>query len=390
MAMLPHYPNTHHLITNFMSKKLFAVAALATLGLVACTGSKGDQPQPVVITGSVPADANLDGTLVYLYKATADGRETLDSVEIKGGKFAFDTIATPDPLAIAELRIGRKYRTPLVLEGGNVFADMEAVAAVGTPLNDSLSAFLTEGDSLMQDFYTRIEAASQDSTANVDSIGLAMYNQFLADNAKRLEAYVAKHKDNILGLRALSQLLDEGETTPDNVARWKSLVAPALLESPGIQQTLKRVDNLVATAPGMAFRDFAGVDDEGKPNKLSDFVGKGNYVLADFWASWCGPCRRAIPELMEINKEYGPKGLKIVGIAVWDKMDDHLAAMKELKITWPQIFSEKEATDLYGVRGVPQIMLFGPDGKIVARDLHGLKAIKEALEAELAKTGGKL
>lgn len=373
-----------------MSKKLFAVAALATLGLVACTGSKGDQPQPVVITGSVPADANLDGTLVYLYKATADGRETLDSVEIKGGKFTFDTIATPDPLAIAELRIGRKYRTPLVLEGGNVFADMEAVAAVGTPLNDSLSAFLTEGDSLMQDFYTRIEAASQDSTANVDSIGLAMYNQFLADNAKRLEAYVAKHKDNILGLRALSQLLDEGETTPDNVARWKSLVAPALLESPGIQQTLKRVDNLVATAPGMAFRDFAGVDDEGKPNKLSDFVGKGNYVLADFWASWCGPCRRAIPELMEINKEYGPKGLKIVGIAVWDKMDDHLAAMKELKITWPQIFSEKEATDLYGVRGVPQIMLFGPDGKIVARDLHGFKAIKEALEAELAKTGGKL
>ena len=109
----------------------------------------------------------------------------------------------------------------------------------------------------------------------------------------------------------------------------------------------------------------------------------------DFWASWCGPCRREIGHLKEVRDAYSDKGLVILGAAVWDEMEDHLKAMKDLEITWPQIVNKNEATELYGIQGIPQIILFDPEGKIVARDLRG-KAIDNKLNEILSKTEGKL
>ena len=136
----------------------------------------------------------------------------------------------------------------------------------------------------------------------------------------------------------------------------------------------------------MPYTNFNGTDINGKPSQLSDYVGKGNYVLVDFWASWCGPCRGEIPYLKQLYQKYNGKGFTILGIYVWDNAENMKTALKEEKISWPQLFdSEKTATQIYGVDGIPQIILFGPDGTILKRNLRGenmLRIVSEYVESK--------
>ena len=377
---------------------LFALATTVALPAVAQRKrpAKGKVAKVVIaqpkagnyrIDGMAPADAN--GQWVYLYKPSGQGAS--DSVQIANGRFTLERAVAEDGL-IAHLVIPRSYNLSFIPEEGIIKADLAASGATGTPLNDEHTQKSKYRKGLIEEARAKLKSIRADK--NLDDKAKEEAQEKVSDELyakiKPLaEADLKEHPNDAIGLIALQNLLGMEDV---NVAKAEALLQQAgdrLRAEESITKMVARLRRVEATQAGAQFVDFEGVDDANKAVRLSDYVGKGHYVLVDFWASWCGPCRREIAHLKKVRDAYTDKGLVILGTVVWDEMEDHLKAMKELEITWPQIFNKTEATELYGISGIPQIILFDPAGKIVARDLRG-EEINKLLDKALQDNGGKL
>ncbi len=377
---------------------LFALATTVALPAVAQRKrpAKGKVTKVVItqpkagnyrIDGMAPADAN--GQWVYLYKPSGQGAS--DSVQIANGRFTLERAVAEDGL-IAHLVIPRSYNLSFIPEEGIIKADLAAIAATGTALNDLHAQKAKTREALETETRGRLKAIRTDKNLDDKAKEEAqekIVNEFYGKIKPLAEADLKEHSNDAIGLIALQTLLGMEDV---NVAKAEALLQQAgdrLRAEESITKMVARLRRVEATQAGAQFVDFEGVDDANKAVRLSDYVGKGHYVLVDFWASWCGPCRREIGHLKKVRDAYTDKGLVILGTVVWDEMEDHLKAMKELEITWPQIFNKTEATELYGISGIPQIILFDPAGKIVARDLRG-EEINKLLDKALQDNGGKL
>jgi len=130
----------------------------------------------------------------------------------------------------------------------------------------------------------------------------------------------------------------------------------------------------VGTNIGQQFPDITLRTPEGKLIAISDYAGKGKYVLLDFWAAWCGPCRRANPHVVELYKRYKNKGFEIVGISLDQNKDAWIQAIKDDRITWPQMSDlggwQNAAAQLYSVHSIPYTVLLDKNGKIIAKELY--------------------
>ena len=377
---------------------LFALATTVALPAVAQRKrpAKGKVTKVVItqpkagnyrIDGIAPADAN--GQWVYLYKPSGQGAS--DSVQIANGRFTLERAVAEDGL-IAHLVIPRSYNLSFIPEEGIIKADLAASGATGTPLNDEHTQKSKYRKGLIEEARAKLKSIRADKDLDDKAKEEAqekVSDELYAKIKPLAEADLKEHPNDAIGLIALQNLLGMEDV---NVAKAEALLQQAgdrLRAEESITKMVTRLRRVEATQAGAQFVDFEGVDDANKAVRLSDYVGKGHYVLVDFWASWCGPCRREIAHLKKVRDAYTDKGLVILGTVVWDEMEDHLKAMKELEITWPQIFNKTEATELYGIAGIPQIILFDPAGKIVARDLRG-EEINKLLDKALQDNGGKL
>lgn len=140
-------------------------------------------------------------------------------------------------------------------------------------------------------------------------------------------------------------------------------------------KTISRVDSVKMSVPGAMFFDCELQTPEGKTIRISDYCGKSKYVLLEFWASWCGPCRADIPHLKEAYKCYHPQGFEILSISMDDRKAAWLAAVKREGMDWPQGSTLKAFNDdlskVYNFNGIPFCILVGPDGKILERNWRG-------------------
>lgn len=212
---------------------------------------------------------------------------------------------------------------------------------------------------------TRTEEERAAAKATVDSLQqllTAYQKKFITDHvpsalsdmllAYTMQSYTEEELDDVLKLF--------GEKQPQ-YPNYKAIMAERKAQK--------------ATAIGQKFTDLAMPSSDDKQMTVSQFVGKSQLVLVDFWASWCGPCRAEMPYVLKAYEQYHPKGFEIVGVSLDENHDSWLKAIEQLKLPWPQMSDLKgwdsEACTKYNVRSIPANVLLDRNGIIVAKDLRG-------------------
>jgi thiol-disulfide isomerase/thioredoxin len=203
--------------------------------------------------------------------------------------------------------------------------------------------------------------------------------------ADAVKKFYEQDKNSILGIVEL--MLLQGLTPEEEFVSLYERGGDIVKNFPPFIKIFEAKANTKNTKVGAKYVDLRGINpsDTSQTIRLSDFVGKDKYVLLDFWASWCGPCRKAMPEIKSLNDKYSNKGLEVIGIVVSDKIKDHLQAAKDLKVTWTQIFdNKKEFVPLYGIEGIPTLILLDKDGTILVRT-HEKNEIIDKIQSLLGK-----
>ena len=281
-----------------------------------------------------------DGTQVWLIDAGA--KDTLAVTTVQDGRFSFEGTVNEPFYAY----VGRdKQRVHVILEPGTVTVDIDERTAAGTPMEDSYMAFHRQ-------FYGYRRDQREEKAALADSVVLA-------------------NRDNLVGALALEDLAHV------DTSRFLALHAQVSDEARDfylVQSAYEAIRIQNRTAPGQPFTDYTitGGNPDGSDVKLSDYVGRGKYILLDHWASWCGPCKAEMPYIKKTWEAFHGDKFDVVSIAVSDKREDTERALSQLDMPWSQILdAQRIPLELYGVNAIPHLILFAPDGTILYRGLRG-------------------
>jgi peroxiredoxin len=380
---------------------------LLILGLILIQASAFAQTGSYTIKGKI----GKVGKPAVVIISNASTRTPLDTIEMKGGNFQFKGSA--DEPFRASLLLFHKglpaagVTTPagqppldretfaFVIEPGNLKItskdSLKNAVVSGSKLNDenqALQLAMKSLDDLRGQIQQLIRNSTQEEqkTAEFEAKYEKLYDQYSGMQKKIQMDFIKAHPDSWLCLDLIRQA---GGYQPD-VKEIEPLFN-GLSERVRNTKTGKEfADNLVKlhkTAIGEIAPDFTQNDPDGKPVKLSDFRGK--YLLIDFWASWCGPCRQENPNVVKTYNEFKDKNFTILGVSLdrENGRDAWLKAIEKDQLTWNHVSDLKywnnEVSKLYMVRAIPDNFLIGPDGKIIARGLRG-EALREKL-AELLK-----
>ncbi len=363
--------------------------------LVVATGFS-QSAQKFTITGRLKNLAN-DVDKVYLRYMSAGERRTDSAVVVNGSYTISNTIVEPVRASLSVKYKPGKDGTPVkMFSGRDATSIFLSPGKIKVSSKDSLSNVEIKG-SASQDAFATLEGMLKPLNAEMASLS-TQWRDAKDEAAKKLlepkfdevdarmkevyKAYVQANPKSPIAVYAVNQYagydIDAAKAQPVfDLLPASTKLLPSAVDLAGRLEIASRL------AIGKPAMDFTQNDTLGKPVALSSLRGK--VLLVDFWASWCGPCRRDNPNVVKVFNQYKDKGFHVLGVSL-DQPDAHakwIKAIHDDKLTWTHVsdlkFWDNEVAKMYGVRGIPFNLLLDKDGKIIGRNLHG-----EELEKKLA------
>ena len=359
------------------------------------------------ITGRLTG--NVEGKTIYLCKSGTDEQlkyrpVVLDSTVIRNGQFAFKgKLAEPSLLLLKYFpndnrgneengRIAMRPVLPLFM--GNEKVNIEA--NVDDWQEDFMVAIYNTYDykntqingSALNDLYREYKQGRTDYTERRSQLSDAFHSKYYdknnvtpmayvvkelarQDSAKAatcafLKDFITRNSDNLAGVVALDESLSQFDNP--TIEGLVASISDKMKATTQGQTMLEHANVIKRTAQGAPFADVTLMDADGRDHQLSEYLGKGNYTLLEFWASWCGPCRGSIPHLKQLYGLYHPQGFDIVSVSMDTDNKAWHKALDEEKMKWTQLICKDgfgQVAKTYNFNGIPYCVLIGPKGEIV-------------------------
>lgn len=362
-----------------MKKIVIAVLALCAINW-SCKQEKKEEVSfsGFEITGHIE---NLPDQNIYLIRRSVLNRK-IDTAKVVNGKFSFKgDVKMPSigSLSSDDKSVNAKF----YLENLKITVNGKVgeVTVKGNQSTEEYKAFrdlLEKPNNQYGVLKDSIRSLSKHDEASKETLEILADEQF-SIILSETEKFIKQHPNSYVSLNELGTLMNFKDPN-ESLSIFNGLNAE-IKNSEGGKKLESDIKSQLVTAIGAIAPNFTQPDTEGNLVTLSDIY-KDNYVLVDFWASWCGPCRAENPNVKKVYEKYHDKGFEVVGVSIDKSKEKWLKAIEEDQIPWIHLSDLKagknEAAIAYGIRAVPSTFLLDKEGKIIARSLRGAE-----LEAKL-------